>query len=74
MQGLVPAIAAYINLINSRIPLLEYRGSHGIARICYAFPYGCADGREFIKEAKNVVAVLGGVDAVVALMKRVNKR
>lgn len=41
-QGLVPAIAAYINLINSKIPLLEYRGSHGIARACYAFPYGCA--------------------------------
>lgn len=32
------------------------------------------DGREYVKEAKNVVAVLGGVDAVIALMKRVNKR
>jgi len=23
-----------------RIPLLEYRGCHGIARICFAAPYG----------------------------------
>jgi hypothetical protein len=38
--GLVPSILAYIQLVNTRLPLLEYRGCHGIARVCYAAPYG----------------------------------
>lgn len=39
-RGLVPALLGYITLINSRLPLLEYRGCHGMARICFAAPYG----------------------------------
>ncbi|KAG1678758.1 hypothetical protein FOA52_012798 [Chlamydomonas sp. UWO 241] len=73
-EGLVPTIAGYINLINSRLPMLEYRGSHGLARICFQAPYGCPDERNYTKEAKAVVAVLGGVDALVMLLKRVNRR
>ncbi|GAX81636.1 hypothetical protein CEUSTIGMA_g9064.t1 [Chlamydomonas eustigma] len=72
--GLVPTIAGYINLINSKIPVLEYRGCHGIARICYSAPYGCTKQREFVNEAKAVVAMLGGVEALIALMKRANRR
>lgn len=47
--GLVPTIAGYINLINSRLPLLEYRGSHGLARACFQAPYMCPDERNHIK-------------------------
>jgi hypothetical protein len=62
--GLVPSILAYIQLINTRLPLLEYRGCHGIARICYAAPYGAtpevSDGRT-AKEAKRSCYRLGHV-------------
>ena len=54
--------------------LLEYRGCHGIARICYVAPYGCDDGREYVSEAKAVVAMLGGIEALISLLKRVNRR
>lgn len=45
-DGLVPAVAGYINLINSKNLVLEYRGCHGIARICYKAPYGCDEGMQ----------------------------
>ena len=54
--------------------LLEYRGCHGIARICYVAPYGCDDGLEYVNEAKAVVAMLGGIEALISLLKRVNRR
>ncbi|KAJ9524025.1 hypothetical protein QJQ45_022487, partial [Haematococcus lacustris] len=74
--GIVPAVTAYIHLVNSRQPLLEYRGCHGIARICFAAPYGSSTegGREYTREAKAATAVLGGVDALIALLKRINRR
>lgn len=65
IQGIVPAVAGMINLINSKIPLLEYRGCHGLARLCYAAPYGCPNPKEHLKEAKSVAAVLGAIDALV---------
>eukprot|EP00798_Chlamydomonas_sp_ICE-L_P023775 gene23775-9334_t len=72
--GMVPVLAAHINLINSRLPILEYRGCHAIARMCFAHPYRCPDGKSYVRDAKAVSAVLGAVDALVALIKRVNKR
>ena len=70
----MPTLAAYINLVNSGHPLLEYRGSHAIARLCYAAPYGVENVRQHIRDAKAVTAILGGIDALFALLKRVNKR
>jgi len=32
------------------------------------------DGREYLREAKAATAVLGGVDAMIALVRRINKR
>lgn len=48
-QGLVPIIAAFITLINTRTPLLEYRGCHGLTRICYSAPYGTPDTKAYLK-------------------------
>ena len=74
--GLVSAVAGFINLVSSKEPLLELRGCQGIARICYAPPYGCPPptpsstpapgggggrGSGHLDEAKAVVALLGGV-------------
>jgi len=75
-DGLVASLLASITLINSRIPLLEYRGCHGIARLCFAAPYGATPegGREYLREAKAAAAILGGVDAMIALIRRINKR
>ena len=67
-------MAGYINLVNSRNPLLEYRGGHGLARICYVAPYGCDDGAGYVREAKALTTVLGGIDSLVGLLKRVNRR
>ncbi len=62
--------------VSCRIPLLELRGCHGVARICYAAPYGASSeqGREFLRDAKTGAALLGGIDALVALLKRTNRR
>jgi hypothetical protein len=42
-DGAVPFVASMVSLVNSRIPLLEYRGCHGLARITYSAPYGNPD-------------------------------
>eukprot|EP00798_Chlamydomonas_sp_ICE-L_P025213 gene25213-10858_t len=72
--GMVPTLAAHINLINSRIPILEYRGCHAVARMCFAAPYRSSNSKNFVRDAKAVSAVLGAVDAIIGLIKRVNKR
>ena len=77
--GLVSAIAGFINLVSSKEPLLELRGCQGLARICYAPPYGCPPPAPsssssstpgggggvsgHLDEAKAVIALLGGVQA-----------
>lgn len=73
--GIVSAIAGFINLVSSKNLLLELRGCQGIARICFAPPYGCptpsspgggGSGGAHLDEAKAVVALLGGVQARLA--------
>ncbi|MEW5306191.1 MAG: hypothetical protein WDW36_008675 [Sanguina aurantia] len=71
--GLVPYITAMVMLVNSRVPVLEYRGCHSLARICYTTPYGAPSPKEFSTQAKALVNTLGGLDALVALLRRTNK-
>ena len=73
-QGIVPYISSMVFLVNSRVPLLEYRGCHGLARICYAAPYACPQPKEFLRQAKAGMAMLGGLDVIFMLAKRQNKR
>eukprot|EP00198_Chlamydomonas_reinhardtii_P003541 XP_001692877.1 flagellar associated protein [Chlamydomonas reinhardtii] len=73
-EGVVPYIAAMVGLVNTGVPLMEYRGCHGLARMTYTAPYACPEPKPFLKEAKAVAAALGGVEALVALMKRLNRR
>ncbi|GAX83592.1 hypothetical protein CEUSTIGMA_g11017.t1 [Chlamydomonas eustigma] len=73
-EGLVPTIACYISLINSRLPLLELRGCLGIARIAYSAPYGATEWRRYITEAKAVATALDGIKSLLRLLKRLNRR
>jgi hypothetical protein len=59
-----------------RVPILEYRGCHGLTRICYAAPYGCTpeQGREYLRDAKTAAALAGAIDVLIKLIKRTNKR
>lgn len=62
-----------VMLVNSKIPVLEFRGCHGLARMCYTIPYGAPSPKEFSTQAKALVNALGGLDALVALLRRTNK-
>ncbi|KXZ56071.1 hypothetical protein GPECTOR_2g953 [Gonium pectorale] len=73
-DGVVPFAAAMTGLVNTQVPLMEYRGCHGLARMTYTAPYGCPDPKAYLREAKAVAAALGGVEALIALMKRLNRR
>ncbi|GIL66635.1 hypothetical protein Vafri_20126 [Volvox africanus] len=73
-DGVVPYTAAMVGLINTQVPLMEYRGCHGLARMTYTAPYGCPESKAFLREAKAVATGLGAVEALVALMKRLNRR
>lgn len=59
--------------MNSKIPVLEFRGCHGLARMCYTIPYGAPFPKEFSTQSKALVNALGGLDALVALLRRTNK-
>jgi hypothetical protein len=74
--GIISATLGYITLISSRIPLLEYRGCHGITRMCYVAPFGASpeQAREFLRDAKTVTAMAGVIDVLVKLLKRTNRR
>lgn len=60
--------------MDSRLPLLELRGCQGLARLCYAAPMGCPSPKEVLKESKATAASLDAIDALIALLKRHNKR
>jgi len=42
--------------------------------VCMCTHAFAQDGREYLREAKAATAVLGGVDAMIALVRRINKR
>ncbi len=73
-DGIVPYMGVMVGLVNTCNPLMEYRGCHGLARMTYTAPYGCPDPKGFLKEAKAVASALGAVEALIALLKRLNKR
>ena len=64
-----------------RISKISLDPRQGLARICYAAPYGCpalpngeSGGREHVEQAKAVAVTLGAVGALVEMLKRVNRR
>jgi hypothetical protein len=63
-----------IQLLQSREPLLALRGARGIARACFKAPAGSPDAGRELGGVKAQVVKLGGIAALVDLLRDTNTR
>lgn len=70
-----PYLHAMIHLVNTHIPLLELRGMRGICRVNYHAPVGvpCAPST-LLTEIKQATFELGGMDALISCLRRLDRR
>lgn len=72
--GYIPFLGCMVSLVQSGCPLLAIRGARGIARTCFQAPVGCSSERELLSEVKALVVRLGGIPALVDLLRGTNRR
>jgi hypothetical protein len=72
--GYIPFLGCMVSLVQSGCPLLAIRGARGIARTCFKAPVGCSSEREVLSEVKALVVRLGGIPALVDLLRGTNRR
>ncbi len=74
-RSYVPFLGCMVQLLQSGEPLLALRGARGVARACFKAPAGCpCSERELLAGVKAQVVKLGGIGALVQLLKATNRR
>lgn len=65
---------AFVNLMNTEIPLLELTSALCTARSVYYVPEDCTAPKQYLTERKITAAECKAIEASFALLQRLNKR